>query len=133
VNPAHLVTQWQRYRLPRNPPAWDPSPEVIVILSDGIGSSCPELRFDGVVVDTDTRLVYGQFSDPLAPRVCTADLVGAKTFVVALAKDRLPPSPFTLQLDSRCVPNCGSGTVKRNRGSALTKARGSFALTKARG
>jgi hypothetical protein len=109
VNPAQLATQWQRYGLPGNPPAWDPSGELAVILSEGIGSSCPELRLDGVVVDANARLVYGRFSDPLAPRVCTADLVGAKTFVVALAKDKLPPSPFTLLLDKACESGCGQG------------------------
>ncbi len=37
-------------------------------------------------------------SDPLAPRVCTADLAGAVMFTVALARDGLPESPFTLRL-----------------------------------
>ena len=109
MDPPQLVTQWHRYGLPGNPPAWDPSRELVVILSEGIDSSCPELRLDAIVMDTNARLVYGQFSDPLAPRTCTADLVGAKTFVVALARDKLPASPFTLRLETGCNPDCGQG------------------------
>jgi hypothetical protein len=112
VDRAELKTQWERYGLPNDPPAWEPSREVVIILSDGIGSSCPELRLDGVVMDADARLVHGEFSDPYAPRACTADLVGAKTFVVAVARDRLPSSPFTLRLLAEpigCEPDCGMG------------------------
>jgi hypothetical protein len=109
---AQLATEWKRYRLSGDPPAWDPSREVAILLSDGIGSSCRDLRLDAVVVDTDSRLVHGAFSDPHAPEVCTLDLAGGKTFVVAVARDLLPPSPFTLQLHAEligCEPDCGMG------------------------
>jgi hypothetical protein len=112
LDPAQLATEWERYGLPGDPPAWDPPREVVIILSDGIGSSCPELRLDGVVMDADARLVHGEFSDPYTPRVCTADLAGAKTFVVAVARDLLPPSPFTLRIRAEpigCEPDCGMG------------------------
>ncbi len=107
-----LMTEWERYGLPGAPPAWDPSREVVLILSDAHGSSCPELRLDGVVMDVAARLVYGEFSDPYQPRACTADLAGGKTFVMAVEKDLLPPSPFTLRLHEKpigCEPDCGSG------------------------
>ena len=107
-----LVTEWERYQLPGDPPPWDPSREVVIILSDGIGSSCPELRLDAVVMDADGRLVHGEFSDPYTPRACTADLAGGKTFVVAVARELLPPSPFTLRLHAEpigCEPDCGMG------------------------
>jgi hypothetical protein len=109
---AELTAQWQHYGLPGDPPAWDPSREVAIILSDGIGSSCPDLRLDAVVVDLDARLVHGEFSDPHAPEFCTLDLVGGKTFVVAVARDQLPPSPFTLRIHAEpigCEPDCGMG------------------------
>lgn len=112
VDRAQLATEWERYRLPGDPPAWDPSRQVVIILSDGIGSSCPDLRLDAVVMDADARLVHGEFSDPYSPRVCTADLAGGKTFVVAVARDVLPPSPFTLRLHAEpigCEPDCGMG------------------------
>jgi hypothetical protein len=112
VDDAQLATELQRYGLPDDPPAWDPAEEVVIFLSVGIGSTCPEVRLDAVVMDRDAGLVYGVFSDPFQPRGCTADLVGGKTFVVALARDELPPSPFRLQINEApigCEPDCGSG------------------------
>lgn len=117
VDLPQLVMEWQRYGLPGDPPAWDPSHEVVIILSDGIGSSCTELRLDAVVMDADAGVVHGQFSDPFQPRACTADLAGGKTFVVAVARDRLPPSPFTLRIRAEpigCEPDCGSGPATLN-------------------
>jgi hypothetical protein len=112
VTAAQLGTEWERYGLSSSPPAWDPSREVAIILTDGIGSSCRDLRLDAVVVDVDARVVHGAFSDPHAPEVCYLDLVGGKTFVVAVARDLLPPSPFTLRLHADpmpCEPDCAMG------------------------
>jgi hypothetical protein len=112
VDRAQLATEWERYGLADAPPAWDPPREVVIILSDGIGSSCRDLRLDGVVMDADARLVYGEFSDPHAPEFCTLDLVGGKTFVVAVPRDLLPPSPFTLRIRAEpigCEPDRGMG------------------------
>jgi hypothetical protein len=110
-----LATEWQRYELPGAPPAWDPSSEVVIILSDGRGSGCRTMRLDDVVMDSAARLVYGEYSDPLAPRACLADLTGAQTFVVALKRDKLPPSPFTLRIHRQpigCEPACGFGQAE---------------------
>jgi hypothetical protein len=107
-----LASEWQRYELPGDPPAWDPSTELAIILSDGRGSGCLHLRLDGVGIDAGARLVYGEFSDPDAPRACTADLAGAQVFVIAVERDQLPQSPFTLRIKQRpigCEPDCGSG------------------------
>jgi hypothetical protein len=112
VDDAQFATEWERYGLPGDPSAWDPSRELVIILSDGIGSTCTELRLDAVVMDADAGLVHGEFSDPYQPRGCTADLAGGKTFVVAVARDLLPPSPFTLRIHAEpigCEPDCGSG------------------------
>lgn len=112
VDDAQLAAEWERYGLPGDPPAWDPSREVVIILSDGIGSTCTELRMDAVVLDADAGLVHGVFSDPFQPRGCTADLAGGKTFVVAVERDLLPPSPFTIRIHEDpigCEPDCGSG------------------------
>ena len=75
--------------------------EVVVSFAHGIGSSCPELRLDGVVIDGSE--VYSVASDPIvdaygSPRACTADLVGAVTFVVAIDRAALPANGFTLWL-----------------------------------
>ena len=109
---TQLASEWSRYGLPGDPPAWDPSAEAVIFLSDGIGSTCTELRLDAIVFDADAGVVHGEFSDPYQPRECTADLAGGKTFVVAVARDQLPPSPFTLQIHEDpmpCDPDCGSG------------------------
>jgi hypothetical protein len=74
--------------------------DVVVSFAHGIGSSCPELRLDDVVIDGSE--VYSVASDPIvdafgSPRACTADLVGAVTFVVAIDRAALPEA-FTLWL-----------------------------------
>ena len=82
------------------PPAVDLDAEVVVSFGHGMGSSCPELRLDGVV--NGDGAVFSQTSDPLSPRACTADLVAAEVFVVALSRDPLPAERFTLRLCAQC-------------------------------
>ncbi|HUG47128.1 MAG TPA: hypothetical protein VMP67_01825, partial [Candidatus Limnocylindria bacterium] len=87
---------------PVNPaPAADLETEIVVSFGHGVGSSCPELRLDDVVIDQRAAIVHSLVSDPLEPRGCTADLAGAVYFVVALERAALPESPFTLQLAQR--------------------------------
>lgn len=81
--------------------------EIAVSFAEGIGSGCPEVRLDDVVFDFADRVIYSVTSDPLAPRGCTADLVGAAFFVVALDRAALPDSPFTVRL-WKDIP-CGDG------------------------
>lgn len=80
-------------------PEWDPATEIIAIFSEGVGSSCPEVRIDAVTFDGEDGLVFPTLSDPLSPRACTSDLRGGQTFVVALARDSLPGHQFTLILE----------------------------------
>ena len=79
--------------------------EVVVSFGHGIGSSCPELRLDGVEIARD--VVFSRTSDPLAPRGCEADLAGAAVFVVAIARDAVPDDGFTLQLGPERVTGGG--------------------------
>lgn len=104
-----------------NVPAWDSEQEVIAFFSEGIGSSCPEVAVSDITFDEAEQRVYATFVDPIAsatgntPRACTADLVGSQTVVVALARDHLPESPFTLSLEDEvvgCHPDCGSGPTE---------------------
>jgi hypothetical protein len=81
-------------------PAVDFDVEVVVSFAHGMGSSCPELRLDGVVIGDG--VVYSQTSDPLSPRACTADLVAAEVYVVALSRDVLAADGFTLRLCAAC-------------------------------
>lgn len=102
VRAATNATDWQEMWKALDPvspaPEVDFEREVVVSFGHGIGSSCPELRLDDVVIDLQAALVYSVTSDPLEPRACTADLVGAVFFVVALSRDALPVDSFTLRL-----------------------------------
>jgi hypothetical protein len=98
---------WAAIGLVGEPPAIDFAHEVAVSFGHGIGSSCREMRLDGVEVRDG--VVFSRASDPLSPRACTADLVGAAMFVVAVERDPLPDDGFTLQLSetSATCPDCG--------------------------
>jgi hypothetical protein len=88
---------WSRVDPVSPRPQVDLATELVVLFAHGIGSSCPELRLDDVVIDHQRDLVHSVTSDPLQPRMCTADLVGAAYFVVALSRESVPDS-FTLRL-----------------------------------
>lgn len=79
---------WEAIGLGGSPPAVDLATEAVVSFGHGIGSGCPEVRLDGVRISDN--LVYSITSDPLEPRNCTADLVGAAVFVVAIAHGATP-------------------------------------------
>ena len=83
--------------------------EVVVSFGHGIGSSCPELRLDGVAIGDG--LVHSMTSDPIAPRACTTDLVGAAVFVVAIDRAALPDDGFVLQLGPERITGGGFGEV----------------------
>lgn len=94
---ADLSREWARFELPNEAPALN-ADEVALIFSAGIGSTCVERRLDELVIDRDEPATYPRISDPLAPRACTTDLIGGVAFVLAVARDRLPPAPFTVRL-----------------------------------
>ena len=112
VYAATTEDEWQELWTHLDP--INPAPEVnldeqiVASFGHAVGSSCPEMRLDGVVIDADRQLVFSQASDPLAPRGCTADLAGAAFFVVALERAALPASPFTVRLaEERICGGCG--------------------------
>lgn len=98
---------WETIGLGGDPPPVDFTAEVAVSFGHGIGSSCRETRLDGLEIGGG--VVFSRVSDPLGPRGCTADLVGAAVFVVAIERDALPDDGFTLQLSETSVtcPDCG--------------------------
>lgn len=87
---------WATIGLEGAAPGVDLADDVVVSFAHGIGSSCPEVRLDSVIIQGG--VVFSEASDPLGPRECTADLAGAVVFVVAIARDALPHDGFTLQL-----------------------------------
>ncbi|HEX7173343.1 MAG TPA: hypothetical protein VF365_12150 [Candidatus Limnocylindria bacterium] len=96
---------WADIGLGGEPPPVAFDEEVAISFGHGIGSTCPEVRLDSVEIAGD--VVFSRTSDPLAPRGCTADLVGAAVFVVAIERDALPHDGFTLQLGPE--PTTGGG------------------------
>jgi hypothetical protein len=96
TDPQALAVLWKSLGTDAERPEIDFEREILVTFAHGLGSSCPELRLDGVAIEDG--LVYSRTSDPLAPRACTADLVAAEMFVVALDRDALPGDGFTLRL-----------------------------------
>ena len=87
---------WTAIGLEGAAPAVDVAAEVVVSFGHGIGSSCPEMRLDGVAIQDG--VVFSETSDPLSPRACTADLAGAVMFLVAIERASLPADGFTLRL-----------------------------------
>ena len=102
---AEWDAMWEAVGLGGEQPAIALEDEVAVSFGHGIGSSCPEVRLDAIEIAGD--VVFSRTSDPLAPRGCTADLVGAAVFVVALDRDALSDSGFTLQLGPERVTGGG--------------------------
>jgi hypothetical protein len=102
---AEWAAMWDTIGFESDAPAVDFANEVAVSFGHGIGSSCPELRLDNVRIDVD--VVSSEVSDPLSPRACTADLVGAVVFVVALERSALPEDGFTLVVDAHSLECCG--------------------------
>ena len=96
---------WTTIGLEGPPPTVDFAEEVAVSFGHGIGSSCRELRLDGVAIQDG--VVFSETSDPLSPRGCTADLAAAAMFVVAIERASLPDDGFTLRL-SRTTVTCGA-------------------------
>lgn len=77
---------------------------IVALFAVGTGSCTTGASFDGLVVADQQRLVHAEIS---MSRTCPfLDLNGSAVFLVAIARDRLPASPFTLQLGPQ--PACGS-------------------------
>lgn len=80
--------------------------EVLVWFGAPYGSSCDDLRFDGIVVvgEADDPRLYAEVVDTSGAMACNDDLVGGWAFVVAVDRGVLPSGPFTVQLDADDPP-----------------------------
>ncbi len=103
---AEYADMWEAIGLGGGAPEVDLATEIVVSFGHGIGSSCPEVRLDDVVIEGDA--VFSVTSDPLTPRACTADLVGAAVFVVAIARDAVEGG-FTLWLSEQAAKQGNTG------------------------
>jgi hypothetical protein len=107
---------WQQLSPGMDAPAIDFENEIAVVFGEAHGSSCPDVRFDNLVIDRAQAVVHDEVSNPLGPIPCTADLSGAQVFVLAVAREALPPMPFTVQLKDvpACCLDTGRVTVGNN-------------------
>lgn len=103
---AEYADMWEAIGLAGDAPEVDLATELVTSFGHGIGSSCPEVRLDDVVIEGD--VVFSVTSDPLEPRACTADLVGAAVFVVAIERDAVPDG-FTLWLNEQAAERGNAG------------------------
>ena len=103
---AEYADMWEAIGLGGDAPEVDLATHVVVSFGHGIGSSCQEVRLDDVVIEGD--VVFSVTSDPLEPRACTADLVGAAMFVVAIERDAVPDG-FTLWLNEQAAEQGNAG------------------------
>lgn len=77
----------------------DPATEVALLVAHAVSSSCPQVRFDGLSIDRDNRIVEARFtdvSDLLFVGGCTAD-ANPVVYWVAVQRSVLPEAPFTLR------------------------------------
>jgi hypothetical protein len=103
VSSGELLNVWNELSPGTNPPYVDFATEIVAFFGEAHGSSCPDVRFDNVVIDNVGRVVYDEVSNPLGNIPCTLDLSGAHVFAVALMRAALPASPFTLRLHEQRI------------------------------
>ena len=94
---------WIEIGLTRERPAVDFDSEVVIWFGAVFGSSCPDLRLDGVTFDHERGLVFADIVLVDQPPACTAD-ANPVAFVVAVDRSMLPIGSFAIQLDSEGPP-----------------------------
>jgi hypothetical protein len=99
---ASYAALWAAAGLQGAPVPVDFETEVAIWFGSVTGSSCPDLRLDGVVVDRERSLVHADLV-LLGATACTADIF-PQTYVVALGRARLPRGPFAIQLNAEDPP-----------------------------
>jgi hypothetical protein len=89
------------------PPQLDLGSQVVALFAVGAGSCTTAVSLRTVVFDHERRIVYAEFSE----RTCgLLDLHSSAVFLVAIARDRLPSTSFTLQLRrDRLCAGCPDG------------------------
>lgn len=96
---------WTALGLDGVPPPVDFAAEIVVHFGAVYSGSCPEIRLDGVPVDTDASIVAADVVQLGGDRICTSD-ANPRAYLVAIERSALPDPPFTIQLDADCI-DCG--------------------------
>ena len=100
---ASLAELWREIPLAGEPPKVDFASEVVIWFGAVYGSSCPNLRLDGVTFDDPRKLVFADIVNVDAMNACTMD-ARPRTYVVAVDRSRLPGPPFGIQLGEADPP-----------------------------
>ena len=101
VTPIQLDSLWRDLEIPDDPPVIDFDHEIVAVFFEtrGFPPACHRVFFAGVDFTADSVAGQPRNVGPLNGGGCLA--IGLpRSFVVALSRDHLPDSPFTLQRDT---------------------------------
>lgn len=100
---ASLEDLWATSGVAAPIPSVDFETEVVIWFGAVYGSSCPDLRLDGVVFDGERRIVHAEIVLGDQPMGCTAD-ANPRAYLVALQRSLLPAPTFAIQLSAEGPP-----------------------------
>ena len=109
---------WEQLGADGTLPSADFETHIVVGFSVTYGGSCPETRFDDVVIEGD--LVYPVIPHLSTAYSCTDDKDGS-IYLVAIERDRLPAPPFRLSNDKETVLEAQVTADLRQPGSVPTE------------
>ena len=100
---ASLEDLWAASSVTAPVPLVDFETEVVIWFGAVYGSSCPDLRLDGVVFDGSRRIVHAEIVLADQPMGCTAD-ANPRAYLVAVRRSMLPAPTFAIQLSAEGPP-----------------------------
>ena len=100
---ASLEALWSDAGVSAPIPAVDFQTEVVIWFGAVYGSSCPDLRLDGVVIDGQRRIVHAEIVHVDPPMACNAD-ANPRAYLVAVQRSALPAPTFAIQLTAEDPP-----------------------------
>ncbi|MFA9446714.1 hypothetical protein [Egicoccus sp. AB-alg6-2] len=103
ADPDGYERLWRAIGLPGQLPTVDFETEIVVWFGAVFSSSCPGLRFDGVVHTGEPPLLHAVIVDTDDAVACNAD-ANPRAFVVAVERAALPDGPFAVQLGAQDPP-----------------------------
>lgn len=88
-----LESVWDVLQVEGQAPAVDYHNQVAVVFQIGYSGSCPDTRFDGVIVEADRLMPV--IAHTTVAQACTSDY-NPRTYLVAVDREALPEPPFYL-------------------------------------
>lgn len=100
---------WNGIGMTAERPAVDFADEIIAYFGAVYSSGCEDERMDDVIFDAAAAVVHPEMVLPGGARACNAD-ARPRAYVVALDRERLPSSPFRVQLAADVICQGCEGT-----------------------